>query len=1189
MKMPTANVSRGEKARYMPLDRVQRCLLAPLAALPLRRRYWSLNVLALVLVFCASVRTIYSQAPSGTLTGTVRDQSGAVVPNASVILKDENTGVLQRTLTNPEGFFTIVAIPAGTYAVFVEARGFANWARTGIVFHQGDALKLPDIELGVSSVAQAVEVKATPAVVVPANSGEKSEVITSQEIANLSIVGRNAVELLKILPGVVNSGGQQGGLRFTGEYTMFTTQGGAIGSYNVAGTRSETLDITSDGANVVDPGCNCGSAVTPNVNMIQEAKVEVGNYSAENTRGPTVFETVTKAGTSKFHGQAYFNARNYKLNSQDWQANRFGLPKPKSSYYYPGANISGPLLIPGTDFNHNRDKVFFFFGGEWMGQNVDQGVHPTTVPTAKMRTGDFSELASGLNLNGYDISGLPSSSAASQAAFNCCGPAIPLNGISSQGVISPTLIDPGGQILMNAYPLPNVDPATHNGFNYVSDIVEPWHRSQERVRFDFNISDNTKLYTVFNHEAERDAFPYITWWSQPTSVPYPSPILGKNRSYSTSTSLVHIFNPTLTNEVVFSSTYLNLPNFFTDPSKVSKQALGYPYRGVFNSSPWIPNVTDWGGGVADLVSPGGFDPSLFANKWLVSSGDNLAKVAGTHSLKFGAYYQLTTNVQPSFQDNSGDMQPTTWGGASTGNAYADLLMGRLGAYDETTKNPIGHGHTREFAFYAQDSWKTGRRLTLEYGARFDHVGMMYDTLGHYSGFDVNKYDPTAPITAYSGVVAPYRGDPIPSSIFDPPALIVAPRLGFAYDLRGNGSTVIRGGAGEFVYRDVGNITENAVADPPLLQSINFGFAPPTLPGLDQVNPAQNVPVPSLNVLDPHDHRVQTTYSWSFTVDRQLPGKIVLETSYVGNTSRNLLTQEQHNINVVPAGAMFGFPLGTNTNKYRPFHYGNIIFYQHLLSQNYNALWVEAKRWVGRINFTVNYTYSKALGIGGNYKGYTGQVDPFDRRGRSYGPLNYDRTDTLNFSYNFRLPNGTARSGLMNQTLNGWQISGISQIQSGGPFWQSTHQMSIGGTMANGKTISAINVAGTPDTSVHAILTCDPRNGRASNQYANPACFASPGPGINGEYQIPYIKEPATMNHDISLFKTFPLRESRNLQFRYSVFNFLNHPYWFFQTGDPGLALNFKNGVLTNQSMQQFGTPTRKTGSRTMQFSLIFSY
>ncbi len=1151
-----------------------------------------LTVVALLLVCCVSMRAAYGQAPSGTLMGTVTDQSGAVVPDASVVLKNESTGALRRTVSNTSGFFTIVAIPAGAYTVTIETPGFAKWEQAGIVFHQGDVIKVPDIVLKVSAVIEEIKVGATPDILIPVNSGEKSEVITSREIENLSIVGRNAVELLKILPGVVNTGGQTGGVRFTGEFTMFTTAGGAIGSYNVAGTRSETLDINSDGANVIDPGCNCGSAVTPNVNMIQEVKVQVANFSAENTRGPVVFQTVTKAGGSEFHGQAYLHARNHIFNSQDWQANRFGLPKPEDSFYYPGFNIGGPLLIPGTDFNRKRDKVFFFFGAEWMRQNVDLAVHPAVVPTAKMRKGDFSELAQGLKLNGYDVSGLPSSSPEAQKAFNCCGPLIPANGITPQGVIDPGLIDRGGQILLNLYPLPNRDPAQNNGFNYVSDIVNRQHRTQQRARVDFNISDNTKLYTVFNHEDEQFPFPYITWWSQPNSVPYPSEVVGKNRSFSTSNSLVQVLDPTVTNEILFGATYLNLPNFITDRSKVSRQALGYPYKGVFKTSDLIPNITDWGGGVADIVQPGGFDPSLFANKWIISLGDNFAKVQGTHSLKFGAYFQLTTNVQPSFQDNHGDLQPTNWGGTSTGNAYADLLMGRIGAYGETTINPVGHGHTREFAFYAHDSWKVAQRLTLELGARFYHVGMMYDTQGHYAGFDPKRYDPKAPIDAYTGVVAPYRGDRVPSSIFNPPALRVGPRLGFAWDLRGNGNTVIRGGAGEFLYRDVGNITENAVANPPLVRSINLGFAPGTLAQLDQIDPTKNVPRPTLNVLDPTDRRVSTTYSWSFTISQRLPWKTVLETSYVGNTSRNQMTQEQRNINVVPEGAMFGFPLGTNPDNYRPFKsYSRIIFYQHLLSQNYNALQVTAKRWTGRVNYSLAYTFSKALGIGGNYKGYSNQVDSFDMRRRSYGPLDYDRTHILSAAYNILLPDATRTPGL-NRILNGWQISGISQLESGGPFQQRGHRIQTNGTMANGKPISPINVAGTPDTNPQAFLTCDPRNGRGENQYANPNCFAAPEPGRNGMYQMPYLKEPATMNHDISLFKNFPLspaHESQNLQFRFSMFNLLNHPIWFFQTGDPGLELNFKNGVVTSNSSQKFGRPVRKSGKRAMELGLIFSF
>src|SRR5215469_9122699 len=645
--------------------------------------HWIFVGLVLFLVsFCGT--KAWAQAPSGTLNGTVVDQSGAILPGADVVLKSEDSGAIRRTQSNKDGFFTIVGIPAGSYTVSVEARGFARWEETGVVFHQGDVVKLRDVRVRLASAEQKITVEATAAEV-PVDSGEKSEVITSNEVQNLSIVGRNAVELLKILPGVVNSGGQTAGVPFNGQFTMFTTIGGAVGSYNIAGTRSETMDINSDGANVIDPGCNCGSAVTPNVDMVQEVKVQVSNFSADSTRGPTVFQTVTKSGTSTFHGEGYFSARNHVMNSQDWLSNHFRLPHPNDSYYYPGFNIGGPVIIPGTDFNRTRNKLFFFFGAEWMRQNVDLGVHSDTVPTVKMRTGDFSELTQGYYAPGtgpYDVNLLPSSSAAAQATYNCCGAPIPLSGISSTGVISPSLIDPGGQILMNLYPLPNRNPNTNDGFNYVSDIVNPQHRTQQRLRVDYNISDNTKLYTVFNHEDETFPFPYITWWggTQTTAVPYPTPVIGNNRSFSTSTSLVNVFKPTLTNEVVFGATYLNLPNKFVDRNKVSRTALGFPYHGVFSqTSDIIPNVSDWGGGVSDIITPGGFDPQLFANKWLIDLGDNLTVVEGTHTMKFGVYYQLTTNVQPSFNDNQGDAQPGNWGGESTGNAFADLLMGRLAA------------------------------------------------------------------------------------------------------------------------------------------------------------------------------------------------------------------------------------------------------------------------------------------------------------------------------------------------------------------------------------------------------------------------------------------------------------------------------------------------------------------------------
>lgn len=1169
-----------------------------------------LSFLALVLILGVAGKLSYGQAPSATLTGTVLDQSNAVVPEASVMLKDQATGALRRTLTNREGFFTIPSIPAGTYTLTVEARGFAKLERTSIKLYAGDRINLPDLVVPLAGVAAQVEVQATPDVVIPVDSGEKAPVITSREIQNLSIIGRNAVDLLKILPGVVAD------RNYTGEAVQFTTSGAGIGNFYVAGTRNDALDIVSDGANVIDPGCNCGSAVNPNVDMIQEMKVQMANFSAENTRGPVVIQTVSKAGTKDFHGEAYIHLRNHKFNSADWQNNRYATTKPKSSYYYPGFQLGGPLT-------KRRDKAFFFGAVEWMRQNVDLGVWPTTTPTAAMRQGDFGDASYLNSLNGaaYDVNLMPMNDDEQRIYAGGPGEDIPFNAASnwgenpltanmlSGGVINPGFVDPGGAILLNLYPLPNRDPATNNGYNYVSNIVNPQNRRQDRFRIDYNISDNTKLYTVLNHEAEHWPFPYTLWWNNPDQVPTPSRVLGENRSYSTSTSLVHVLNPTTTNEVIFAATYLGLPNRYEDPQKVSRKALGYPYKGIFNNDVDIlPSMTDWGGGMGTMIQPGGFDlPGgvLAHNKWIISAGDNFSKVASRHLLKLGAYFQLTADSRDTFDVDQGWLSTTNWGGNSTGNAYADLLMGRIGYYQEFTHNPRGDLRQPEFSFYVQDNWKTTRRLTLELGARFSHYGWMYDTHGFMAGWDPSKYDPNAPIEAYTGIVAAYRGDPVPRSIARTPALRVAPRFGFAYDLTGKGNTVIRGGVGQFYYRDQANVPSAAMGNPPLQRNLELGYDAGTLASIDQIDPTVDVPKANLRLLDPNDDRVPTTYSWSLTLSHRLPYATVLEASYVGNTSRNQVTCDGcFNINVVPEGAMVGFPLGSDPNDYRPYQsYGTIGWMSHILNQHYHSLQVTANRQTGRVNYAVAYTFGKVLGVAGGF--YSGGIDPFDRRGRSYRMLDYDRTHTLSIAYNIFLPD-PARNPFLKHVLNGWQISGISRFQSGGPFDQIGGGIQISGTMANGDPIGgeqagAINVLGTPDTAVRPILTCDPRGGLdmtvqtgfTDRQYANPACFAAPLPGENGTYVLPYLKEPGFQNHDLSIFKNFSLsstHENRKLQFRASAYNFLNHPTPIFIAGtDPGLALTYENGVLSQDSLKNFGRPANKLGRRIIQFGFKFMF
>lgn len=1144
--------------------------------------------LALVLLMvCAAVEIAYGQAGTATVTGTVTDASSAVVPGADVTLKSETTGFERNTISNAEGFFSIAAVPAATYTVTIEMPGFAKWQRTGIVLHPRDTINITNIVMAVAGTAQDVTVSATPETITPVDSGEKAAIITSKQIQNLAVVGRSAVELLKILPGVVYNG--EG---FPGEVVQFN-QG--IGNYNVAGLRNEAVAIVSDGADVIDPGCDCGAAVTPNMDMVQEVKVQVSNFSAENAKGPMVFGSVSKSGTAEYHGEAYLYGRHHKLNSQDWRANRFNTPKPRDKFMFPGFNLGGPLRLPWSDFNKNRDKMFFFVGVEFMRQNVDLGVLPAIVPTEKMRKGDFSEivvdgLGKKFNNAAYDVSGAPTSVQDSSGnAF--------AGSISSTGVINPAFLDKGGIVLMNQYPLPNRDPAANNGWNYISNIIIPQHRDQELVRIDWAVSDKTTLYTRFNHEYQSSPYPYTLWWTNTNQVPNASEVKGDYHTWSSATSIAHVLSPTTTNEVIFAATDWHMPHKIVDPSKVSRSKLGYPYKGIFKNTfdDMIPNITDWGGGVATIHQAGGLtDPKIFGMKLLLSVEDNFSKVINTHTLKFGGHWQLTTNDEATTREDNGMLSPTTWGGYSTGNAYADLIVGRIGSYSESTKNIVGYIRRRELGFFAQDSWKVSRRLTLEFGARFVHPGWNYDAEGKMAGFDPRKYDPKAPIEAYSGVVARYRGDDVPRSIWKTPPLVVSPRFGFAFDISGRGNTVIRGGAGRYTYHGRGGDSFGAVTNPPLAQQVVLGWAAGTLAEIEKIDPKTQIQPSNLTVLEVGTDRVPSTYNYSLTISQRVGWDTFLEASYVGSTSRHQLTQGNNNINVVPEGAMFGFPKGGDANSYRPFRsYGSIYQIGHSLSQNYNSLQVMLNRQKGRFNFSSAYTYAKALGIGGNTWGGTAQVDNFDKRRRSYGPLPYDRTHSVSVAYNYLVPDAV-QTAVLREIFNGWQISGISQIQSGAPLYG----FSLGGTMAQAgvnadgepeNSISNVIVAGTSDTPVQPILICDPRKGLAEGQFANPNCFTAPLPRKNGHYQFPYMKTPGFQNHDLSIFKNFRMgpSEDRKLQLRFSGYNIINHPIPFIDNS--GTTLQFTNGKVTDQTVKEFGRAAQKRGRRLLQFAIKFMF
>ncbi len=336
-----------------------------------------------------------AQSIFATLTGVVSDPSQAVIGQAAVKLRDEQSGSLRDTVTNSDGYFSFASVPVGAYTLTVEAKGFQLYKGTGISLGGGEKRNV-NVTLRVGTTGETVEVTGVADSLVPVDSGEKSSTLTTKELQNFVEVGSNAAEFLKIMPGFGIQNGTSNKANYTGE-TIGINGNGDAGSqsplnnaYSYNGLPGNSLDITADGAHVSDPGCNCDTPVNPNSDMIAEFQVKTSNFSAENQKGPAVVSSVAKSGGKDFHGSAFLYARNYALNANDALFNSTGQTRPQNKYYYPGATIGGPVLIPGTGFNKHREKLFFFTGYEYFYQVLDTGLLRATVPTPAMINGNFS-------------------------------------------------------------------------------------------------------------------------------------------------------------------------------------------------------------------------------------------------------------------------------------------------------------------------------------------------------------------------------------------------------------------------------------------------------------------------------------------------------------------------------------------------------------------------------------------------------------------------------------------------------------------------------------------------------------------------------------------------------------------------------------------------------------------------------
>jgi hypothetical protein len=1176
------------------------------------------------LAFVAGAPSSFAQTSgSATLRGAVRDPRGAFVPGATVTLINEATKDERKTTTNDDGGFAFSALTPGTYTIKVEASGFKISEQSGIPIETSSTRGL-DVGMEVGQPTETVTVTAN-ADQLQTETGAKENTITAKQIDNLSMISRTATELLRILPGVVSP--DLTDLESVG----FVSGANNSNQYHVNGMRGEQNLITIDGSRMMDIGANNGSIITANPDMVQEVKVQTSNYAAEHGTSAIQIAATTKSGGNAFHGSAYDYIRDSRFQANDRSNSINGVKRPLSKYNYPGGNIGGPVLLPWTNFNRNRDKLFFFAGFEYYYQRVDEGSSLSLVPTLKQREGDFSELPAG----------------SVKVPFGCTVNGVTAGNPAPNNNLAPC-VDPFGKALLNFFPAPNFTDSA--GHNYVYSVLRPNDRNQFVSRIDYNVSDKTKLYVRLAREYEEQGFPRGLWWDSST-YEIPGKLQSSNLGRSVVVNLTNIFTPTTTNELLFSASKLKLNYDFADPDKVSYDALGLQKVGFFpGDNPYVPiSVITWGSG--DLLSAYGYPIHAWNDSFAIT--ENLTKVSGAHFLKFGAFIEQANKDQQSNHDTY--ITLGQWGQSNaTGNNYGDLFVGRPIEFSQATDRPRDHFRYYNYEFYAQDSWKIRSNVTLEAGARVAYLPNNYERNGLGVLFDPRAYDPTQGLfiggdrTRPNGYKLASRGE-IPKGVLENPPIAFMPRLNFAWDVGGKGDLVVRAGAGLFSNRVQGNYdyyssgqmphTYSATVDTPWASPTGLTFS--DLKNFDPFSAIANVNVSSRDI---NSNDLPRIANMSLTVEKRLPGQNLFTVAYVGTQARHL--PQQRSINIIPLGGLnnggiingadLSNPIhraaldGSVLKRFRPFQaYNTVGFYQFTGTSTYHSLQATLSHQSGKnLQYFATYTFAKALGtVSTNETDGAAWADPIDTRGRSWGILPFDRTHVFNLSYNYNLPKlarGSFDHAITRGILNGWQMSGITTFQTGTPIrlrfsgdlagasqglaWWGTDAF-----VSNGQSAGAI----TP------VYLGDPRikSTALGGKILDISKLQIPTFGNSGPSQPPfYIRTPSRSNFDVSFFKNFNFSETKKFQFRTGLFNVFNQAYpTRIDVGNPsgsdinlqldtrcnrtvasapnGLAGGTRTGFcdptggfhFTDATLNNFGKITNKHGRRIVEFAFKFYF
>ncbi len=1065
---------------------------------------------------------------TGTIEGTVRDTSGAVVPGASVTILSESTRLQTITKSNADGSFVMSGLAGGTYTVKVSKGGFQTYTETGIVLHPTQVATV-NARMSVGKVTTQVTVKAS-AVQVQTATPEISSLVSEKQISTLPLNGRSYQGLSALMPGVANlaAGQSLGTGGFSTDNTMSVNGMGASGTL-----------YTLDGIWNMNTGWMLQTTITPNPDEIQEVRVLQNNYSPKYTlMGANVVMLNTKSGTSSFHGGAWEYLRNDAFDARNF----FAPTVPPLKWNIFGYDIGGPFFIP-HHYNTGKRKTFFYLNEQWVRQDLGSVLQGATA-TQAMRNGTFNT---------------PITNPLTGQSFPQSAP--------GQYQIPSALINPNSVAFLNALaPLPNNPGA---GFlNYINLNPATLDQRDDEIKVDQDISPKLRLMAEYFDERQTQNLPAQEWAGQPFSS---NAQVFTTQNQLAQIQLTQVLSPSMTNQTsIAMNNYV--VNFgvagITRTSQISGFTEQLPFHGY--NSQWAPIAYLAGG-----WSPVGINSGFIlhhASDLEDTVSDDWSWLRGKHFLQAGGVVLLGTKRQNINGNSAGSFGFT---GQFTGNPIADLLLGDASSFNQTSTQVRYYAHYPLVSPYFVDQWKATRRLTITAGLRVNFMPWAHDQKGFEWAFDPTKFNPAqVPIVNPNGTITPTTNyNPLNGMIVNgsngvPLNLTTAheyywlPSVGFAWDVFGNGRTALRGGYGITTERSAtsSDCAQGCPANYPLIDNINL--INPNFP-----NPvgAQAAPLTAINATTEDLTNLQAAQiqNYSLSIEHQFGSNWFASIAGAGDIARFLPVVA--NINQpLPFGAYDFNPIintGTVSSAYfSPYQgYAGIGMDTSSGIAYWNALEVNLRHPIGHnVFFTAAYTWSHSLSnvVNGAY-GYLSQgyQDPY-APGRDYGnsPLNIPQVFTTSLIYS--LPWFQSAKGWERAVLGGWQYSDISTIQSG-------FSLTPGLATAHPGLATRANMVG---------AVSEPKT---VNEWFNTGAFSAPAYGFYGNAAPGSISGPGIVDFDMAFYKNFRITERQTIQFRSEFFNIFNHT-------------NF-NGVQTAFGAGNYGQVTSTADPRILEFSLRYQF